>query len=282
MNIRLICDSGCDLSAREAEHLGITLLPLKTLFGSEEYLDGVTLSHEAFFEKLIETDVFPTTSQITPYEYKEAFRQAVEAGDTVICLTISSKLSGCWQSACLAAQDFPGQVYVVDTENVCVGERILAEYAHRLVDQAMTAEAIVQTLNDAKKKIVLVALLDTREYLKRGGRISPLVAAAGSLLAIKPVIAIQDGAVALLGKARGSRQGNNKLTEMIDQAGGIEFDMPYCLAYSGLSDHLLRKYMEDHAALYAGHTDHLPVSTIGCVIGTHVGPGAIAVAFFRR
>ena len=126
----------------------------------------------------------------------------------------------------------------------------------------------------------VLALLDTLEYLKRGGRISPTVAFAGELLSIKPVVAVEHGEVVLMGKARGSKNGNNLLTRFVEQCGGIDFSMPYTLAYSGLEDSLLQKYIRDNSALYAGHTDDLPVCAIGSTIGTHVGPGAVGVAFF--
>ena len=104
---------------------------------------------------------------------------------------------------------------------------------------------------------------------------------AGTLLSIKPVIGLDDGAVAMIGKARGSKQGNNLLRLLISQCGGINFDMPFCLAYSGLSDAMLKKYITDSAELWQGKTEHLPIATVGCAIGAHAGPGAIAIAFFE-
>ena len=280
MSIRIITDSASDISQFEAQKLGITVLPLKTLFGTEEYLDGVNLSHEEFYHKLIESDILPTTSQIPPYDYEEAFRAAVENGDDVVCITLSSKLSGCYQSAMIAAEEFPGRVMVVDSLNVAIGERCLIELALQARDTGKTSAQIAALLNEEKHNIHLVALLDTLEYLKKGGRISSTVALAGTLLNIKPVIAVEDGEVAILGKARGSKNGGNMLMTQVEQAGGIDFSKPFSLAYTGLSDALLNKYIEDSATLYKNKTDYLPVYTIGSTIGTHVGPGAIAVAFF--
>ena len=280
MSIRIITDSASDISQFEAQKLGITVLPLKTLFGTEEYLDGVNLSHEEFYHKLIESDILPTTSQIPPYDYEEAFRAAVENGDDVVCITLSSKLSGCYQSAMIAAEEFPGRVMVVDRLNVAIGGRCLIELALQARDEGKSAAEIGALLNEEKHNIHLVALLDTLEYLKKGGRISSTVALAGTLLNIKPVIAVEDGEVAILGKARGSKNGGNMLMTQVEQAGGIDFSKPFSLAYTGLSDALLNKYIEDSATLYKNKTDYLPVYTIGSTIGTHVGPGAIAVAFF--
>ena len=282
MSIRIITDSASDITQAEAKELNLTVIPLKTIFGEQEYLDGVTLDHRTFYHKLIESDVLPTTSQIAPFDYEERFREAVEQGDDVLCITVSSKLSGCYQSACIAAEEFPGKVTVVDSLSVAIGERILIQLACQLRSEGKTVVEIRDTLNDRKHHVRLIALLDTLEYLKKGGRISSAVALAGSLLSIKPVVAIEDGEVAILGKARGSKNGNNMLMNLVEESGGICFDLPFALAYTGLEDTLLQTYIADSASLYEGKTSSLPVYPIGSTIGTHVGPGAIAVAFFSN
>lgn len=279
MSIRIITDSGSDVTAEIAKELNVEVLPLKTLFGQEEFLDGVTLNHTQFFEKLVETDVFPTTSQVGPFEYDEKFAEVAASGDSAIVITLSSKLSGCYQSANIAAADYDN-IYIVDSENVSLGQRLLIELACRMREQGVEIEEIVEILNREKKNIRVIALLDTLEYLRKGGRISAAVAVAGNLLSIKPVIAVTEGEISVLGKARGSKKGNNILNQMIEKEGGINFLAPYCVAYSGLSDHLLRKYLKDSLPIYEGKVDNIPVMTIGCAIGTHVGPGAIAAAFF--
>lgn len=278
MSVKIITDSASDITQAEAGHWGIQVLPLRTIFSGQEFLDGVTIDNRQFFQKLIESDVLPTTSQLSPYEYEEAFQAARAAGDEVLCITLSSKLSGCCQSARIASDAVPA--VVVDSENVCVGQRILVELAVRLRNAGKSAREIGAILERERANIRVIALLDTLEYLKKGGRISPAAALAGSLLSIKPVVAVERGEIAILGKARGSKNGNNMLMDLIRKCGGINFEKPYCLAYSGLSDALLQKYIADSAALYAGRTEHLPISTIGSTIGTHVGPGAIAAAFF--
>lgn len=280
MSVKIIVDSACDITQEKAKEAGLDILPLKTMFGEVEYLDGVTLGHREFFEKLIESEILPTTSQIAPYEYEERFRRVKEAGDTAVCITISSALSGCYQSACIAREGYGDCVAIVDSQNVCIGERILVEYALELRNQGKNAPEIAEALERKKGDIRVIALLDTLEYLKKGGRISQTAALAGTLLSIKPVIAIEHGEVVMLGKARGSKNGNNLLTEYVKKSGDIDFEMPYCLAYSGLSDAVLQKYLADNAALYRGKTEQIPASTIGSSIGTHVGPGAIAAAFY--
>lgn len=280
MSVRIITDSASDISQAEAAKWGMDVLPLKTIFGEEEYLDGVSIDYKTFYHKLIESDVMPTTSQISPFEYEEKFRAAVEHGDDVVCITVSGKLSGCLQSATIAAADVSGNICVVDSLSVAIGQRILVELALKARNDGKSAQEIADLLNEEKKHIHLIALLDTLEYLKRGGRVSASAAAAGTLLSIKPVIAIDEGAITVLGKARGSKNGSNMLRQLIEQCGGIDFEKPFYLAYTGLSDALLQKYIADSAALYEGKVDHLPISTIGSTIGTHAGPGAIAVAFF--
>ena len=281
MAIRFIVDSASDILPAEAAHLGITVLPTKVLFGDREYADSVDLTHREFYEKLIETELIPTTSQVSPGDFADACRAVVEQGDEVILITVSSRLSGTHQSACIAASDFPGLVWVVDSENVCVGERLLVLRGLELLEQGLSAPEIAFRLNEEKKQIRVLALLDTLEYLKKGGRISASAAFAGSLLSIKPVIAIEDGLVVMAGKARGSRLGNNLLRERIAKQ-GIDFSRPLCLAYSGLSDSVLQKYIADSAELWQDRLQALPIATIGCTIGAHAGPGAIAVAFFAE
>lgn len=280
MNTRIIIDSTADSIAAVREKC--TVVPLTVRFGDTEYIDGVTITHGQFYEKLVESDVLPTTSQPTPDAFAQAYQAAVDAGQDVVVLTISSKLSGTFQSASIAAMDFPGQVYVVDSQTATIGTGILAELALELAESGMSAQDIAEKLTEERENVCLVAMLDTLEYLKKGGRISKTVAFAGELLSIKPVISVQDGEIHMLGKARGSRQGNNLLVKQIEAAGGVDFSKPLLLGYSGLSDILLQKYIADSAALWEGNASQLHCTPIGSVIGTHAGPGAVAAAFFKK
>lgn len=280
MNVNLIIDSTTDLNPQLREQF--TVVPLTIHFGDQEYIDGVTISHRQFYEKLVESDVLPSTSQATPAAFADVFEEVARRGETAVVLTLASQLSGTYQSAMIAASDYPGRIFVVDGTSVAIGTGILAELALRLREQGLTAEEIAGRLEEEKEKIHVVALLDTLEYLKRGGRISATVAFAGGLLSIKPVIAVKDGVIQMLGKARGSRQGNNLLVQQIEKAGGVDFDKPVLLGFSGLSDALLTKYIEDSRDLWENGTESLVTTSIGSVVGTHAGPGAIAVAFFRK
>lgn len=281
--IKILVDSASDLEQQDASELGVTVLPLQIRFGSEEYLDGVSLTHREFFEKLIETDELPQTSQINEYRFDEVLSSLTADGSEVIVITLSSKLSGTHASAVKAAKKYAGKVIVVDSLNACIGERILLEYAVRLVGEGkLTAAQIAAELDEKKGKIQLLAVLDTLKYLRKGGRISSVTAIAGEMLSIKPVISVVRGEVKLVGKAMGSKKGNNLLTQLVRDCGGIDFTMPYVLGYSGLSDAFLQKYIRDSELLWKGYTDHVPYHMIGSTIGTHVGPGAIAVAFFAK
>ena len=278
MKIRIITDSASEMVS--GEHL--TVLPLTITFGTTEYADGVTLSHQKFYEKLIESDELPTTSQVTPFAFTEALIEAQANGEYAIIITLSSKLSGTYNSALIAAKDFPDMVHIIDSANVCIGEKILVEYALNLLNNGADAQEIIARTESKVSQICVIGLLDTLEYLRKGGRISNLSGTIGEILAIKPVITISDGVVAILGKARGSRKGNNLLTEQIAKNGGIDFSLPFALGYSGLDDSVLQKYIADQAQLWQGYTTTLPIDQIGATIGTHVGPGAIAVAFFHK
>ena len=279
MCVRIIVDSSTDVSEKYQEK--IQFVPLTVRFGDKEYLDGVELSKHQFYEMLVESDVLPTTSQATPAAFADCFEAIASAGDSAVVITLSSKLSGTYQSAVLATEDYPN-IYVVDSQSVAIGTGVLAQYAVELAQQGMGAEEIAQVLTHQREKVCVVALLDTLEYLKKGGRISKTVAFAGGVLNIKPVVTIQDGAVALIGKARGSRNGNNLLVEKIREAGGVDFERPVLLGYTGLSSALLEKYVDDSKALWADHVDKLDGCLLCSVIGTHAGPGAVAVAFFKK
>lgn len=282
MSVKIITDSASDIRPDEAKQLGITVLPLKTNIDGVEYLDGVTITHEEFYQKLSSCKQLPTTSQLSPYEFECAYRDALETHDEAVVITLSGKLSGTAQSAFTAAQDFDGKVFVVDSENATIGEHILVSLALRLRDLGLSAEAIANELNRVKNRVCLVALVDTLDYLVKGGRLSKTVGFAGSLLQIKPVLGVEEGEVRVLGKARGAKQSSNMLTDTISKKGGIDFTMPLMLAYSGTDDSLLKDYIENSRSIWEGNIDELPISVIGSTIGTHAGPGAVAVAFFAK
>ena len=280
MSVRIITDSGIDLPGELDPRL--TVIPLGITFGETTYADGVDLTNDRFYEMLIESDELPKTSQATPYAYRQVFEQVRAAGEEAVVITLSSALSGTYQSALTAAADYP-EVRVVDSKNVTIGQSLLVLYALRLVDEGLGAEEIAEKVEAVVGRVRLLALLDTLEYLKRGGRIPKSVGAIGELLSIKPVVGVEDGEVVMLGKARGSKNGRSQLHQQVEKH-GIDFTMPVLLGYTGLSQKLLKKYLDDNRVIWEGKVaeEDLPITSVGATIGTHVGPGAIALAFFAR
>jgi len=282
MAIKLVVDSASDYVEEEARGLGIELVPMEVRFEEECFLDGFNLSHKEFFEKLIESSDLPKTSQINEYVFEECFDRLTRGGDEVIAITLSSKLSGTYSSAEKAAKKFGGKVRVVDSLSASIGERILCQYAYRMIGEGKGVDEICQKLEESKSNIKVLALLDTLKYLKKGGRISSVVALTGEVFSIKPVISIVNGEVKMAGKAVGSKKGNNLLNQLVESSNGIDFSLPFAVGFSGLSDHLLVKYLEDSGQLWKDKVENIPSYMIGSTIGTHVGPGAIAVAFFAQ
>ena len=280
MSVRIITDSGIDLPGELDPRL--TVIPLGITFGTTTYADGVDLTNDRFYEMLIESDELPKTSQATPYAYQQVFEQVRAAGEEAVVITLSSALSGTYQSAVTAAADY-SEVHLVDSKNVTIGQSLLVLYALRLVDEGLGAAEIAEKVEAVVGRVCLLALLDTLEYLKRGGRIPKSVGAVGELLSIKPVVGMEDGEVVMLGKARGSKNGRNQLHQQVEKH-GIDFTMPVLLGYTGLSQKLLKKYLDDNRAIWEGKVaeEDLPITSVGATIGTHVGPGAIALAFFAK
>ena len=281
MSVHIITDSGCDIEGPTDPCL--TVLPLTVTFGSTTYHDGADLSHERFYELLEQSAENPVTSQLTPYDYeRELDRVLLDEDDEAVIVAISSKLSGTCQSA-LDAAEGRRNVHVVDTLNLCIGQRVMVQYAVRLAHQGLGGAQIASELLRVRDRAQLVALLDTLEYLKRGGRIPKSVGTIGDFLSIKPVLGCKDGELVMIGQARGSKSGQNQLRRQVDKL-GVDWSMPVTFAYSGTSDQKLRDYMADNIDLLEGHLDpdHLDIQSAGAAIGTHAGPGAIAVGFFSE
>ena len=281
MSVKIICDSACDMSLEEAEKTGVKLVPLKTLIDGKEYRDGLDIKGPEFYRLLKSCKSGPGTSQVSPQEFLDVLEEAGREQEIVL-ITMCGKLSGTAQSAAIAAAEFGGRVYHVDSLNVSAGEQVLLRYAVSLRDRGMDGKAIAEELERVKNKICLIGRLDTLEYLKRGGRISKTTAFAGTMLNIKPVLELTGGEIKILGKARGEKQSNNMLNEFIDKKGGIDYSMPIMLAYSGLDRTLLDAYKENSRKLWEGKVETLSDCIVGSTIGTHAGPGAVLVAIFKK
>ena len=258
---------------------GLIVLPLTIAFGNDVYHDGVDLSHERFFDLLVEGKDLPTTGQVPPFRYTEAFKEVVAAGDEAVVIAISAEVSGTWESACTAAADFEGKIVVVDSQQVSVGERILVQTALKLAGEGRTAAEIADELNRCKKDIHFLALLDTLEYLRRGGRISNVSAALGTLLAIKPVVTCEEGKIVVMEKPRGLKSGRNIVANLIRSYGGIDFDRPCCIGYTGNVDAPARDFLNSCPDIWEGKGE-VPIASIGATIGTHAGPGGFIFTFY--
>jgi DegV family protein with EDD domain len=279
MAVRIITDSGSDILPGEMQDL--IVLPLTIAFGNDVYHDGVDLSHERFFDLLSESTENPTTGQVPPFRYKQAFDEVVAAGDEAVVITISSGVSGTWESACSAAAEYPDKIHVVDSLHVSVGIRLLVEMGLKMAAEGASVQEIVDALEDAKGKIHFLALLDTLEYLRRGGRISNVSAVLGSILAIKPVVTCTDGKIVVMEKARGLKNGRATIADIIRKDGGFDFDKPLSIGYTGNSDKPVRAFLDSCPDLWEGKGE-VPVSSIGATIGTHAGPGGFLLAYFGK
>ena len=281
MAVKFIIDSASDVLPGECKKLDAVHVPMTVRFGDKEFADAVDLSHKKFYKMLTSgTEEHPTTSQVTPTAWAEAMEKVVENGDTAVVITLSSKLSGTYQSACIAAEDFGGKVFVVDSMTATVGERLLLLYGIRLAQEGLDAAAIAARLDAIKDKVRIYGRVDTLEYLKKGGRIGAATAVVGTMLNIKPIISVQDGVVQNVAKARGAKAADKQLRDLVAKSGGIDFSKPLCAAYSGLEDDNLKTFLEESPDMLCG--TKVPIATVGSVIGTHVGPGAVAIAYFQN
>ncbi len=279
MKTKIMIDSGSDLTQEEATKLDLLFMPITVQFGDEEFADGIDLPVQDFYTKLETSPVMPKTSLINSFRWGEAFKEAVADGSELIVITLSSKLSGTYQAAVDASKEF-NNVYVVDSLSATFGEATLGIYASRLREQGLATKEIVKKLNEKKSNICVYALIDTLKYLKKGGRISATSAIIGTMLSVKPVVGVIDGEVKMLGKAIGNKKGNIMLNSFIEQAGGIDFEMPYGYIYSGNDKTNLEKYKIESKEYI--NNNPIEEHSLGCTIGAHIGPGAAGIVFYKQ
>lgn len=279
--IRILTDSASDILPAEAEQLGVTVIPLNvTLEDGTVLRDGVDMTPSAYYEILAGCRKLPTTSQPSPELFENFFLEAAAAGDEVIGIFLSHALSGTYQCAKLAA-DMANvdNVLFVDSGHVCLSEALLVRLAVQLRDSGKTAGQIAAILEHAKEHLHLVAAIDDLKYLHKGGRLPAAVAVAGGMLGIKPLITIQDGKVAMAGKARGLPGAYVALFKKVEEMGGITPAFPALAGYTVSPREVtpIQTYLRDNL-----QQEDLLVRQIGCVIGTHAGPGAFGIAFFDK
>ncbi len=283
MSVKIIVDSASDIKLSVAQEKDLGFVPLKTILAGKEYRDGIDITPDTFYDCLKANKELASTSQVTVAEFSDAFAEAVAKGDEVVAITLSSGLSGTYQSASIAAADYEGKVFVVDSLSATAGEQVLIAHAVALREQGKSAKEIFDELNVLKDKVRLFVRVETLEYLKRGGRISKTVAFVGGLLHFMPVLTLNNGKLESLGKARGARLSHKLLNDSIAAAGGIDFSMPVAITYAGeVNDGTVQAYLADSRDVMDGNEDKLMIGQLGCVIGTHAGPGAIVVAFVPK
>lgn len=274
--IRIIVDSGSDLLPEVANRYSIQVLPLLANVDGVEYRDGIDLGRDGFYELLEETGAFPKTSQVSPHAFAEAFKEARVSGDEIIAITLSSALSGTYQSAKLA-QAMVGEegVYVVDSLSASYAIAMIAEYACALRDEGLSAKQIVAEIERFKGRVKLVAVLDTLEYLQRGGRLPKAAARLGEAAKLKPVVVItEEGEVGLSTAVLGRKRA---LDTLLKKVAKYSFDdsFPAIPIYS-YGTKMCEKMEGELADAGMSLSDR---HQIGFVIGSHIGPGAYGIVF---
>lgn len=281
MPTKILIDSGSDINKFEAEKLGVILLPIEVNFGGETYMDGDTILAHEFYEKLESVKELPKTSQINNYRFNEEFTKHTADGSDIVYLSLSSRISGTYNNARLTAEDFNGKVCVVDTLNASTGMRVLVEYAIRLRDQGLNASKIADELEKVKSKVRVVAMIDTLKYLKMGGRISGAAALIGGMLSIKPMIGVIEGEIKVIGKCVGAKKAFAYIIDQVKKE-GVDLSMPHAYINSGNDLSNYNSFITTTEEIYGA--DHLNIAghTLGATIGTHIGSGAVGVAYFAK
>ena len=277
--VRIITDSTADISAENAEKLGITVLPLTIHFGETTYRDGVDITNKEFYDKLSTVDTLPTTAQIPPAVFADTFKKYIDEGDEIVCLLIGSKLSGTRQSAIIAADMLEtDKIYIPDTQTVTIGLGLLVTVACEMRDKGMSAKEISDKMTELSEKVCIIALVATLKYLHMGGRLSGAAALIGGMLGICPLISVEKGEIKSIGKARGMNSAVKALDEKLKHEGYIaDSSMPVSFGHTQAPD-VLKVIMEQLS--YVG--DCVLVSDIGSVVGTHAGPGGAGIAYFKK
>ena len=277
--IRLVVDSSADFLAEELKEKNIELVPLNINLAGETYQDGVTLERNQFYEILTGQEDFPKTSQPSPEDFLSIFEDAKEKGDDVICVLLSSSLSGTCQSAhlCKNMAEYDN-IYIVDSLSATIGIKLIVDYANELRNQGVSAQEIVEKLEDMKSRIRIFAGVDTLEFLCRGGRVSRASAAIGELANIKPIITVTDeGSVAVAGKCLGKNKALRFLTDKLAE-NPVDENFPLYTIYT---------YGEDNTEKLEGKLEKAGISVagrlqVGATIGAHVGPGAFGFIYIGK
>lgn len=279
MAIRIITDSTSDIPIEQQQLLGIDIIPLSVIFEEKKYTDGIDLKKEQFYEMLSQSTSLPTTSQVNPDGFESLFKSYIDAGDTVIGIFISSKLSGTYQSAIIAKETVGSeQIFIVDSKSATFGLALLVYEAIKLRDNGVGAQQIYDAIKSLCSRVKFYAVVNTLKYLKMGGRLSSSAAILGGVLHIKPLVSIIDGEVKSVAKERGQKAAFAWILEKIKKD-VPDMQYPFVLGHSndlGL--------MEEFISYISPTVKATPpiICEIGCVIGTHSGPGCVGLAYIPK
>ena len=277
--IRILIDSSADYTAEEAKQHNLELVSINITMGGKNYQDGVDLTRDEFYDLLVASEEFPMTAQPSPQDFLDVFEDAKEKGDQLIYLSLSSGLSGTFQSATLAKSMVEyDEIYLVDTLSATRAIRLMAEYACKLRDEGKDAAAIAEELENFKSRVVIYAAVDTLEYLSKGGRLSKAAAAVGELANLKPIITVaQEGTIAVPAKALGRNKALSTLVKLVSEK-EIDTTFPIYSLYA-VGEENTEKLEQKLGKEGIRVTKRLQVgSTIGC----HIGPGAYGVIFVTK
>lgn len=277
--LRILVDTSADYTTEELNERNIELVSLNITVDDKNYRDVVDITRNEVYDMLINQGKFPKTSQPSPQDFLEIFEDVKEKGDSMVCITLSSALSGTYQSAALAKNmaDY-NNIYIVDSLSATYGVRHLGEYACKLRKEGVTASVIAERLEEVKSRIVILAAVDTLEYLCKGGRVSKTTAAVGELANIKPLITVtEEGKVHVPGKCLGRNKALATLTKNISSY-EIDPDFPVYSIYAYGEENTI-KLEEKLSAVGINCSERLQ---IGATIGVHVGPGAYGAIFIRK
>ena len=278
--IKIITDSTSDIDLKYAQELNVEVVPLKVIIDGKEYKDRIDLQPEEFYDLLVNSRTLPSTSQPSPQDFVDLYETTKNNNDSVIVITLSSVISGTYQSANLAKDlvDYD-DIYVIDSLGTTQMQRLLVLKAVALRNEGMNAQDLYTFLEAYKHRIRLFAFVDTLEYLYKGGRLSRTAATAGTLLKFKPIIGFDEGKLDVFAKARGTQKATAKIIDLIQQDGEMDLDEPICIGYTGSSDGLDKFENTLRETLHFGETLH---GIVGPVIGTHAGPGARLIAYVKK
>ena len=280
MAIRIITDTASDLSVEQANALGVGLVPMTITHEGKTYRCEYELSRSDFYKLLTGSDEVPKTSQPSPQDYLELFRQAKQAGDEVICICISSALSGTYQSAQIAKMELDyDNIHIYDSKTGTAAQMLLVREAVRLAEEGYTAQDILQKLSALRDRMELRAALDTLEYLYKGGRITRAAAGAGSIMRIKPVVEVTaEGIVEVVGKSMGAKKAFDSLVQTIKSH---EMDENYAPIFIYAHDvGVCHKMMDVFDIPQEGRESRMV--ELGATIGTHTGPGLYGMVYVRK